>query len=82
MSKSKLYRQCLLRGRTPRGQIETTTHLPVKFAKVGKLVGLKDDDFEQTWKVMSAGPVVTNPTDPRDLIKGHRKMTGDSTPRS
>lgn len=82
MAKKIRYRQCRLTSPTERGQVETVSYLPTKFAKVGRTVGLKDDDFERTWTVTSAGPVTDNPPDAHALIKGHRKMTGDSLPRT
>ena len=83
MSKVTKYRQCHLEKVTATGRVETTSYIPAKYAKVGWVVDLrgKDKSWDRGWTVVSAGPLVDEPPSARDLIKGHRKMTGDSAPR-
>lgn len=83
--KNTLYRQCrLVRQGEGNSKIETVSHIPQKFAKVGWILSLKDNDDEWTegWIVKQVGDLVSEPMDVRKLIKGHRKMTGDDTPRT
>ena len=48
MNKNKEHTQCLLR----KGNTEQISWIPSKFAKVGRILRLKDDDG---WEVISAG---------------------------
>jgi hypothetical protein len=80
---SKMYRQCRLTRTIATGRLETTSYLPAQYARVGNVLGLKDEDgtWTMNWEVVSAGPLVEDPPDWRKLVRGHRKMTGDSMPR-
>ena len=88
------YRQCSLSKREGTATRETVswlpTHLKIKGGtgkmrlEVGNVVDLKEDDgtWTKDWTVLSIGEnEIDNPPDWRALIKGHRKNTGDSTPR-
>lgn len=82
--KQTKYRQCVLEKRENKSLVQTTSYIPEKYAKVGWTLALKDPAtkvWSEGWYVKSAGALVDEPMDPRQLIKGHRKMTGDSTPR-
>jgi hypothetical protein len=83
MAKKPLYAQCHLRRDTETGTVETTSYIPAKHAKVGRVLDLKEPDktWSRDWVVMSAGQITDNPPDSHELIKGHRKMTGDALPR-
>jgi hypothetical protein len=83
MNAQTQYRQCRLGRPLPNGRMETTSYLPALFARVGAQLRLKDEDgnWVSGWEVLQAGPLVDEPPDWRKLIKGHRKMTGDSMPR-
>lgn len=63
--------------------MQTTSYLPQKYAVVDAVVSLRGDDktWSDDWVIKSAGKLEDEPPDWRSLIKGHRKMTGDSTPR-
>lgn len=54
------YRQCRLRKPHNEGYIETVSFIPEKYAKVNKILSLKDDNGNWThdWVVMSAGSKV------------------------
>jgi len=54
MSKTT-YKQCRLEKKMPGALQRKVTHLPGKFAKVGKVLKLKDDqgDWDAGWKVVS-----------------------------
>jgi len=59
-----------------------TCLLPLKFAKEGKKLQIVDDNEWIDWMVLKVSEnIVTNPVDPRVLIKSHRKATGDSMKR-
>jgi hypothetical protein len=59
-----------------------TCLLPLKFAKEGKKLQIVDDNEWIDWMVLKVSDnIVTNPVDPRVLIKSHRKATGDSMPK-
>ena len=83
MAKKTLYAQCHLRRETETGSVHTTSYIPAKHAKVGQVLDLKekDDTWSRDWVVMTAGQLTDSPPDTHQLIKGHRKMTGDSLPR-
>jgi hypothetical protein len=87
------FRQCRLAKRTGNANYETVSWLPVEFPvkeggskarlRVGSVVDLREDDgtWSEDWTVVSVGAELEDPPDWRKLIKGHRKMTGDSNPR-
>jgi hypothetical protein len=82
MAKDVVYRQCRLR----RGNCHQTSWLPEKFAAVGKVLRLRNAaHWEEGWLVEEVGshrlPESQLPDWHRE-IKGHRKATGDSLPRS
>lgn len=83
MSKKTTYTQCRLRREAESGHMETVSWIPSKFGKIGQIVDLKEDDgnWSRGWEIVLVGPTIENPPDWRKLIRGHRKMTGDSTPR-
>ncbi len=80
---TEMYRQCRLARKLPSGRIETTSYIPARYARVGNVLSLRDEDgtWTKDWEVLVVGPLVTDPPDWRSLIRGHRKMTGDSMPR-
>ena len=82
--KATKYSQCRLEKTIETGTLSTVTHLPAKHAVLGKVKSLKDSNgsWSHDWVVKSRGCLVDEPPDPRQLIKGHRKMTGDSTPKA
>ncbi len=83
MSKTVYYRQCKLVKKIEAGTRHQTSYLPEEFAKVGKIVKLRDDDgeWEDGWLVAEASShrmADDEMHDSHDTIKGHRKATGDS----
>lgn len=84
MNRKAEYRQCGLMRTTCTGTLTTVAYIPTTLAKVGRLIRIKDKDgaWSPEWMVVSAGAPTCNPPDWRKLIRGHRKMTGDSTPRT
>jgi len=83
MSNLEKYAQCYLEKEDGNSVIATTSYLPEKFAKKGWIVDLKKEDgtWDRGWKVISKGNITENPPEWRKLIRGHRKMTGDSLPK-
>lgn len=75
------YVQCKL----VKGNIEQTSWIPKKFAVVGKGLKLKDeyDNWSYGWRVKAAFGEVDEKHIPdwRKAVRGHRKSTGDSTPK-
>ena len=67
------YAQCVLKSEAT-GQV---AYIPEEFARVDKLIEIKG----KIWKVVSVGKYISAPIYPRELIKEHRKNTGDSLPR-
>lgn len=56
--------------------------LPTKYAKEGKKIEIKNEERWVEWMVLKCSDtIVTNPVDPRILIKSHRAATGDSMPK-
>ena len=81
MSK-QTYVQCRMERKTPSGNASTTSWIPAKFAKLDWILDLKDGvTWTRGWIVKLVGSRTADPPDWRKLIKGHRKMTGDSLPR-
>jgi len=78
MKKTK-FRQCVLE-KTPGHRI--VSYIPEKFAKVGKVVKLKNDgEWDDGWVVKFAGDLVDEPPDIKKMVRVHRKRTGDSLPK-
>jgi hypothetical protein len=86
MSKTIYYRQCRLSRKTPTGEAQQVSWLPDQYAVAGKVLKLRDDDknWENGWVVVGAGQnrlAQDQLPDYHQLIKGHRKMTGDALPK-
>lgn len=68
-----------------KGNLETTSWIPAKFAVVGKGLKLKDDydNWSYGWVVKETFGETDekNLPDWRKAIRGHRKSTGDSNPK-
>jgi len=82
--KKPKFRQCRLTRKVENGEARMVSFLPEKFAIVGKVLKLKDEDtgkWTNGWIVESAGDLVDEPPDYRKGIRGHRDNTGDSTPK-
>ena len=83
--KDTSYRQARLKRSEGNKTIETVSWIPVKNAKVGHLVSLKDDNgvWSPDFTVVSIGAVVVDEApDWRKAVRGHRKLTGDSNPKN
>jgi len=68
------------------GSVRTTSYIPQEFAKIGRVLRLKDDNvgWVDGWVVECVGDVIVEGDqlpDSHKAIKNHRKSTGDSTPR-
>jgi len=76
-----LYCQCLLERLTPRGLERTTSWIPAKFAIVGRMIRLRDEDgnWEAGWTVRSASVPYPEPSSPHQQIRNHRRATGDAS---
>lgn len=83
MSKEMLYRQCSLERKNPSGTTNTVSHIPIKYAVVGKILKLKNlnGEWEDSWVVTSVGEVVPVPESSQRIIREHRKRTGDALPK-
>lgn len=82
MSKKTFYRQCRM---VKEGCLFQVSWLPEKFAVVGKVLKLRNDDtgeWDNGWVVTCAGKNrVDEPPYADAMIRGHRKNTGDSLPK-
>ena len=80
------YKQCHLEKKTTTGVMHQTSYLPEHYARVGKVLKLRDDRgiWEDGWKVTAAHfnsvPESALP-DWHKTIRGHRTATGDSLPK-
>ena len=91
MSKAPTFSQCRLVRQEGDVRTETVSWIPTKLKsnnglvnlRLGLVVDLQEEDktWTRNWTVESMGPTTENPPDYRALIRGHRKMTGDSMPR-
>ena len=87
MSKSVSYKQCTMRRPIAKGSVVTTSFIPQQYAKLGKVLKLKDHDdlWVDGWVVEKVGVSVVDACDLPDYrkaIRNHRKSTGDSSRRS
>jgi len=95
MSKPKTqFTQCKLVREAEGSRTETISWIPTKVKsdaggmvklRTGMVVDLKEsgdgDIWTRGWTVESMGTPTDAPPDSHELIKGHRKMTGDALPR-
>ena len=65
-----MYTQCTLRRPTENGYSVDTAWIPSEFAKVGKIIKIKqaDDSWEDGWKVVSTGT-----TRSAEWLQGHER---------
>ena len=79
MSKKTKYKQCQLQN----GNRHMVSWIPEQFAHVGKILELlENDEWEDGWQVMTAGgDAIEEPPTVDQMIRGHRKRTGDSLPK-
>jgi len=87
MGKTTFYRQCYLEKPTTEGTSCQMSWIPEKFAVKDKVLKLKDDDgnWDNGWIVRTVGTFRREDEDLPDshsAIKGHRKTTGDSMPKT
>lgn len=87
MSKEIYYRHCRLEKKNADSSQSCHTYLPDSFAKVGKVVKLKDDNgtWDNGWVVKEASEnrlADSNVPDYHNLIKRHRQATGDALPKN
>jgi len=82
MSKKTAYRQCRLQ----KGNSHQMSWIPEKFSVLNKTLKLKngDDAWDNGWVVKSVHGRREDDEmyDSHDAIKGHRKATGDSMPKT
>ena len=86
MTRNVKYAQCAMRRIVAGASVVTTSYIPTQFAKVGRVLKLKDSDdrWVDGWVVETVGDVIVESDrvpDYRKAIRNHRKSTGDSTPR-
>lgn len=86
MSRNVKYVQCAMRRNIAGGSVRTTSYIPQEFAKVGRVLRLKDDrvGWVDGWVVECVGDMIVEGDqlpDSHKAIKNHRKSTGDSAPR-
>ena len=86
MSKQVEYVQCNLKRTISGGLERTTSYIPRQYAKLGRVLKLKDDlnRWVDGWVVESVGGVIVEASrvpDYRKAIRRHRESTGDNQPR-
>ena len=86
MTKNVRYAQCSMRRIVAGASVVTTSYIPIQFAKIGRVLRLKDSDdrWVNGWVVESFGDVIVeggSVPDHHKAIRNHRKSTGDSNPR-
>lgn len=85
MSKKTRYKQCkLVKTEKAEGRSHVrVSWIPEKFAVVGKVLKLKENDvWIDGFVVEFAGEdAIDEPPDMNKAIRGHRKATGDSLPK-
>ena len=85
MAKQIKYVQCTMKRTLENGSEYTTSYIPQKFAKRGRILKLKNDvdQWVDDWVVETVGHTIVDAADAdyRKAIRQHRKATGDSQPR-
>jgi hypothetical protein len=67
------------------GELEQTAWIPTKFAVAGNVLKIYNNDIDMwvdDWIVRRVWQTVDNPPDYRKCIRGHKKRTGDSLPKT
>lgn len=86
MAKTVYYRQCRLVKPTPTGAFVQVSWIPDQFAEVGRVLKLRSDGvWDDGWEVRGVGTnrLESNQVpDYHDLIRGHRRATGDAETRA
>lgn len=86
MAKNTNYRQCRLSKKTQNGEMIQTSWIPDQFAKLGKVIKIRQSDvWSNGWIVKQVSETClpeSNLPNFHKEIKGHRKTTGDSLPKS
>lgn len=76
------FKQVTLVREQDNGIARTVSFIPLKFAKEGRKLDIYTSGEWVSWMVLKVAPnVVTDPIDPRILVKSHRRATGDSMPK-
>ena len=87
MGKHVFYRNCQLSKPKKNGSVlRLTSYIPEPFCVVGKVLKLRGDDgtWDNGWIVDVASPDRRDGKDipdAHDLIKAHRRATGDAEPK-
>ena len=86
MPRNVKYVQCAMKRSVAGGSVRTTSYIPQQFAKLGRVLRLKDDNvgWVDGWVVECVGDAIIDGDqlpDSHKAIKNHRKSTGDTTPR-
>jgi hypothetical protein len=86
MAKKVFYRQCRLEKKIAGGTLGQVSYIPEKYAIKDKVLKLCDanGDWTDGWKVLGAGSRLLEQSELPDwyqLVKGHRKATGDALPK-
>ncbi len=86
MTRNVKYAQCAMRRIVAGASVVTTSYIPTQFAKVGRVLKLKDSDdrWVDGWVVETVGDKIVESErlpDHRKAIRNHRKSTGDNAPR-
>ena len=87
MARDVFYRQCRVVKRFDGGELAQVSWLPEPYATAGRVLKLRDDDgaWDDGWVVVGAGARRLRPDqvpDFHDLVKAHRRATGDAETRA
>ena len=77
------YCQCDMERKIGDSVYSLVSYIPVKFARVGSVLKLRDDhgDWTDGWRVLRAGPPGPEPQAPHVTFRKHMEKTGDSLRR-
>jgi hypothetical protein len=75
MKRNELYRQCRMVKRLRDGEAIETSYLPAEFAKVGRIVKVREEDgaWDDGWVIRSVGGTLTE-EQLADLERAHRRF--------
>jgi hypothetical protein len=86
MARDVFYRQCRIVKRFDGGELAQVSWLPEPYAAAGRVLKLRGADgaWDDGWVVVGAGARRLRPDqvpDFHDLVKAHRRATGDAETR-
>lgn len=78
------FRQCLLERRVTGGYDTRLAWLPQEFARVGKIIKIREasgEEWSDGWEVRAVWGWLEKPPDVHASVRQHERRTGDTLPK-